>query len=171
MVKRILFCCELGQSMLEIMVLLTILVVVTSTVAMVSINSIKNSQFSKNQIQATQLAQEGIDKVKTGRSKNCQVSIDQNLYYWYDNASLIWDTTIASEINYKVDLDSSPCKFDELISSQSDTISQSLNSKFKRKITLIDDGVADRKKVKSEVSWVDSSGTHSSVNVTILTKN
>lgn len=159
---------EAGQSMLEIIVLLTILVVVTSTVAFVSINSIKNSQFSKNQLQATQLAQEGIEKVKTGRSKNCQISVGGTLYYWYDNASLVWNTPISSETSYKVDLGSNPCRFDEV---STDPVPPSLSKQFTRRIKLIDDGVTDRKKVKSEVSWTDPSGKHSSVIVTILTQN
>lgn len=174
MFKKSLLFFESGQSMLEIMILLTILVVATSTVAVVSINSIKNSQFSKSQLQATQLAQEGIDKVKIGRSKNCPVTIGGNSYNWYDTAPLIWDISLSTEVSFKVDLPQPPslCNFTELVSAnESDPIPVSTSTQFKRKITLIDDGVTDRKKVKSEVSWTDHSGKHNSVIVTILTKN
>ena len=53
-----------GQSLLELVVSVGLLVVVVTALAVTMINGLRNSQFSQNQSQATKLAQEGLDGVK-----------------------------------------------------------------------------------------------------------
>lgn len=159
-----------GANLIEIVVMMGVLMTVLSAVVVVTINGLKNSQFAKNQLLATKLAQEGIDKVKLAKNKNCQISFNSTQYYWY-GAPNIWDNAdILVSTSYSVDLTASPVCMQPNIS---DPVGPNFDSKFVRKIYLENDGVLanKRKKLTSEVSWNDLSGQHSSKLVTILSNN
>lgn len=162
-----------GVNLIEIVVMMGVLMTVLSAVVVVTLNGLKNSQFAKNQLLATKLAQEGLDKVKLAKNKNCPVNVttpSSVSYIWYGTGTLIWTATMNNSTprTYKVDnLDQpSGCT---LTQSDSDTsLSTPFSSTFKRVITIEDGNPPTLKKVTSEVSWVDLSGTHSSRLVTIL---
>src|SRR5689334_4691422 len=59
-----------GQTLLELVVLVAIVVVVVSSLVFANILTSRNSQFSKNQSQATKLAQEALEKVRTLRDRD-----------------------------------------------------------------------------------------------------
>ena len=162
-----------GQTMLEIVIMLSVLLIVTSAVVIISVNSLRNSQFSKNQTQATRLAQEGIDKVRTGIKKNCPiVNLDAQSYYWYENAVLVWSISINNGSiprNYSINLESSPCQFTEVSTGSGDNLDSNFGKLFNRQI-LISDDTATTKKVNSLVEWTDFSGKHTSNIVTVVSQ-
>ncbi len=65
---------EKGQSLMELVVVIAVMVVVIGALTFATIASLRNAQFSKNQAQATKLAQEGLEWVRTGRDRNACIS-------------------------------------------------------------------------------------------------
>lgn len=55
---------QLGQTLLEVVIALATAIVVISAMAVIVVSSLNNAQFSKNQNQATQYAQQGIEFLK-----------------------------------------------------------------------------------------------------------
>lgn len=153
-----------GQNLIEIVVMLGVLMVVLSSVVIVTVNGLKNSQFAKNQLLATKLAQEGIDNIKLAKSKNCQITFNSTNYNWYDS-NTIWAVSIMAETAYSVNLNNNPCMV-----TGNDSISGGF-TQFTRSISLIDYGSTSTKRVTSEVKWNDFSGTHSSKIVTLISNN
>lgn len=152
-----------GQALLEIVVAITLIVVVASGIAVVTVNSLKNSSFSQNQTQATKYAQEALERVKAIRARNCPVVEGPTThYYWFDNSSLVWDVNLSSTLSYQASIDPG-C----LITAGSEDLE---NGKFKKEIFFSNEGrLSDRrKKVIARVSWSDFSGPHKSELVTIL---
>ena len=59
-----------GQSLIEVLVALSLAVLAISALVSVTMTSVKNAQFSKNQIQAEKYAQEGMEWVRLQKEKN-----------------------------------------------------------------------------------------------------
>jgi Tfp pilus assembly protein PilV len=59
-----------GQTLVEVLIALSIAVVVITAITMLSITSLTNSQSSKNQGQATKYAQEGMEIARKVRNSN-----------------------------------------------------------------------------------------------------
>jgi hypothetical protein len=89
---RVLKHLEAGQTLLEIVVMIGVILVIVSGLTITVVNGLKNSQLSQNQAQATKLAQEGIEKVKTIKANNWNVcsKVSEILFLvtWAD----IWTT-------------------------------------------------------------------------------
>lgn len=155
-----------GQSILEIIITLSILGLILGGLVIVIVNSLKNSQFSKNQSLATKLAEEGLDTVRTMKSKEqCYVSYSSQSYYFVNNAQLVWtapnSTVLAPNTAYN--LNKTACTLTNPASSP-----ETINNFFSRQIFLEKDGTSNRIKVTSVVSWNDISGLHQSKLFTIL---
>lgn len=156
-----------GQSILEIIITLSILGLILGSLVIVIVNSLKNSQFSKNQSQATKLAEEGLDSVRTMKSKElCTLTYLGTQYYWVNkpSAQLVWgNSTILGTYN----IDTTGCNL-----TFSSTPQSILPGKFfQRQIILSTDGAAsNRLKITSKVTWNDISGLHESKLFTILTQ-
>lgn len=172
-----------GQSLLEVTIMIGVVALVGSGLAFVTLTSLRNSQFSKNQVQATKLAQEGISQVRAIRDRHYTVCKNANppLNQW--NASF-WSslpcpapvgpatpvclftlqntpkTVNCSGISTSV---TDPAWLYEYQANQ-----DIVNSIFSRKV-IITDIDANQKKVEVTVSWNDASGTHKSDLFTILT--
>lgn len=140
---------------------------------MTTFNGLKNSQFSKNQIRATKLAQDGIDKVRIIRDRDYTVcgsvgnpTVEEWSGLWVSGGCPVNDSCIYSIKEGAVTCGTQTPFWLKLDSNQ-ETIDI-----FKRKITIKDeaDDPANRKRVIVEVSWDDFSGSHNSQLVTILTK-
>src|SRR5258708_13629327 len=56
---------QLGQSLLEVTLALGILIIILCAITIVTINVLRNSQFSNNHAQPTKLPQDGLNKAKT----------------------------------------------------------------------------------------------------------
>lgn len=156
-----------GQSLLELVVSIGLLIIVVTALAITTINGLRNSQLSQNQSQATKIAQEGIDGVKSIRARNCVVSAAGGSYYWYNIATggtnSIWSnlTFDTSGRNFQPVINSSTCQLTEANSEQ-------IDSKFVRVIN-INKTVSGDLLVNSTVSWNDNTGDHRSSISTLLT--
>lgn len=65
---------EKGQSLLELVVVIGVVVIVVGALVFATIASLRNASFSRNQAQATKLAQEGLEWVRLGRDRNSNIS-------------------------------------------------------------------------------------------------
>lgn len=61
---------EKGQSLLEVVIALAVIIIIVGALTFATISSIRNGQVAKAHAQATKLAQEGIEWVRTGRDRN-----------------------------------------------------------------------------------------------------
>lgn len=59
-----------GQTLLELLVVMTIVSVVIGGLVFAIIGSIRNASFAKNQAEATKFAQEAIERVRSGRDRD-----------------------------------------------------------------------------------------------------
>lgn len=164
---------QMGQSLVELVVVIAVIVVVVGALTFATIASIRNAQFAKNQAQATKLAQEGLERVRSGRDRNNSISgnftigtalIDS----WQDGD--LWSNQISPNCN--------PCYF-KLASSNTmmqyvgqATTNAEIIGNFARAISLSDSPstYTVEKVVTSQVSWTDFSGFHQSKLTTILRK-
>ena len=77
---------QAGQSLLEVVIALAVIVIIVGALTFATISSIRNSQVAKNHAQATKLAQEGIEWVRTGRDRNQCITGMENtspaVYSW-----------------------------------------------------------------------------------------
>lgn len=161
-----------GQSLIEVLVALTIASVVIGALVVATIISIRNAQFSQNQLQATKLSQDGMEKVRIVRDRNLNVDLgggDQpfkNLWgvnlattcgCYFKVVSIINPITSGSEY-----------KLQAIGAAETDNLS----GNFTRQILITDSSTSfsSEKKVRVKVSWSDLSGSHDSHLETILTK-
>lgn len=167
-----------GQSLLELVIALGLLTVVITVLAIATVNGLKNSQFSKNQAQATKLAQEGMEKIRTIRGRNYTVCGPVGVTSW---AALYTVSTSlcssAPECTYVLQNMSqaaaSPCTSTEYwLNSAAALASERINvdnTTFERQIKVRDyQSDITQKEVTVMVSWTDISGQHSSKLTTIL---
>ena len=183
-----------GQTLMELIVVVSVSVIIIGALVFATISSLRNAQFSKNQAQATKLAQEGIEQVRLGRDRNQCISLDNNVNSWNDynancpNSGSIWvyqitgtnnncentSTGIKSKCYFNVESNGSLIKR----GSQA-TFPQSFAQGipqdapiFRRAVTLSDDSATfdKQKTVTVIVRWRDFSGDHESKLTTILRK-
>lgn len=164
-----------GQTLLELVVGLGLLTVIVGALAIVTTNSLRNSQFSKNQVQATKLAQENMEKVRTIKSSDFGVCLQG------ESVCSTWENIWAVNFGRQQTGCTIGCTFypedgctvtgDEekplCLRYQANPISVGEN--FTGQIIIEDEDV-NQKRVTSRVSWVDATGNHSSELVTILSR-
>ncbi len=63
-----------GQTLLELVVVVGVSVLIIGALVFATISSLRNAQFSKYQTQATKLAQERLERVRTARDRNKPIS-------------------------------------------------------------------------------------------------
>lgn len=161
-----------GQSLLEIIVILGVIMVVVIGLVVVAVNSLRNSQLAKNQIQATLFAQQAIDNVRTIKGSNCPLKYSGTDYSWVGSTgNVVWINRESLAGLYKTRLDASNCWLEAVLAEE-----EIAGTSFKRKIEIAKDagGIGDSGSsgitVKAIVSWNDLSGPHQSMISTILTK-
>ncbi len=165
-----------GQTLLEVIIVATVAILIIGAFAFATISSLRNADFAKNQAQATKLAQEGIEKVRSIRDRGDPITggftIDSfAIDSWKDDD--LWrqiSHTCLAPINCYFKLSGANLQF---IGTGNDvpTSAEPLgDNKFKRAIILSDDPVSyqDRKNVVVIVRWTDFSGDHQSQLTTIL---
>lgn len=160
---------ESGQTLIEVLLALSIGVLIIGALSVATFVSIKNSQFSQSQAQATRLAQEGIEIVTALRDRNGEVD---SVSPTFTNFSGIWSygwgrSTSLGFIGYFKLSPTVPkmTRFDNIT-----TASESLLGSFNRYV-VIEDFANNSKQVTVKVSWNDSSGYHESNLQTILTNH
>lgn len=179
---------EKGQTLIELIVVMAVAVVIIGALVFVTISSLRNAQFSKNQSQATKLAQEGLERLRSARDRNSSITgipgDTVNSWNGDDNGvGSIWNYRIydgcASGINTNFNCYfkfSSPNDGRLVYIGTSDKIPVSgyeqVYTNFKRVVILSDDSAsfATQKTVKVVVQWTDFSGQHESQLTTILSK-
>lgn len=161
-----------GESILELTIILGLIVIVISAVAFATVNGLRNSQFSKNQLQATKLAQELIEGVRTIRDRDYTVCGPSTIKLWSD----LWTNPSCSGVG--------PCKYilkssgicpatgtsdpfwlEPTAAAVETTVG---GAAFKKIILISDFGGARQKQVSAQVFWSDASGEHKSEIVTVI---
>lgn len=167
-----------GQSLMEVIIAATVGILVVSALTFATIFSLRNAGFAKTSAQATKLAQEGIERVRTGRNRNQCLSLPPSVNSWNgDNNSCpggsIW--------SYQINVNCIPnCYFNVTDQSVLNYLgaaatmpsgAEPIPPQFKRAVILSDDATyTNQKKVTVIVTWTDSSGAHESKLTTILGK-
>lgn len=145
---------EKGQSLMELVVVVAVAVVVISALVFATIASLRNASFAQNQLQATKLAQQGLERIRTLRDRDGEVRVDGQPIKF-------------SELQCS---DNNNCFFFFNLSGElvKDTSSvEVIQTDFKRQFQIEDEG-SDQKKVTVVVKWTDFSGSHESRLTTIL---
>lgn len=164
-----------GQSLIELVVMIGLALIVITGLTILTMNSIRNTQFSNAQIQASKFAQEGIERVRVIKTQNHVVCVDSSRRFWND----LWGYTCNST-NCKFILRQAPpnntlcngvAPSGYWLSLANAATSEDLGGGFFREVYIEDHGATNsrRKIVRSVVTWTDVTGTHQSELVTILT--
>jgi len=86
-----------GQTLLELVVVIAVIIIVVGALTFATIASLRNASFSQNQVQATKLAQEAIERVRIGRDRNKNIVglvVDgKNVFSWDGNNAPCRDNT------------------------------------------------------------------------------
>lgn len=178
---------EKGSTLLELVVVVGVSAIVIGALVFATIASLRNAQFSKNQAQATKLAQEGIELVRTGRDRDGAISSVPlsgsdcpALDSWRGKLSgSIWGCKIYNTCASGVA--GSACYFNVsnagaltyiVTSVEIPTGAELIPPAFTRAVILSDDAAtfASQKNVTVVVKWIDFSGAHQSKLTTILRK-
>ncbi|MBI2020279.1 hypothetical protein HYS94_02555 [Candidatus Daviesbacteria bacterium] len=177
---------EGGQTLLELTIVVGITVIVVTALVFATIFSLRNAQLAKNQTQATKLAQEGLERVRSGRSRNLPITGIGSVTSWNGDTSgagAIWSYTINGNCGNTTLPTPTYCYF-TLSSKTSDNslnylavsdkfpVSSSVEKidQFERAIIISDGSSASEKKVTSVVKWTDAAGPHEAKVTTILGK-
>ncbi len=169
-----------GQTLIELVVGLGLLAVTITILSVATITGLQNSQFSKNQAQATKLAQEGMEKVRTIRNRNYTVCGPSPVTDW----NSIYSTALTCQSNpsscsYVLATAADPapggCTPTEFwLNIVNPTLPEEIITEgvsFSRLIIIKDYGtpsVLTQKEITVTVSWTDISGTHNSKLVTVM---
>lgn len=156
---------EKGQTLIELIVAIAVSILVLGSLVFATITSLRNAQLAKNQSQATKLAQEGLEGVRSIRDRNGEIffsyysgssRIDLNSFNQLWNVALRCDDNCHFYFNLGVLTGGGEDSFEDV-------------NGFKRKIIMEDDTDGSRqKKVTAIVLWNDTTGEHESRLATIL---
>lgn len=153
------------------MIVAVVGVLVIGALVFATISSLRNSQFSKNQAQATKLAQEGLERLHSSRDQGDPIgggfTIDGfAVDSWKDDD--LWrqvSNTCSTPLNCYFKFNGISFQFltaaQDIPNNAEDPLG---DGKFKRVIILSDDPsfYQDRKNVTVIVRWSDFSGNHDS---------
>lgn len=166
-----------GQTLLELVVGMSLVTVIIGALAITTTYSLRNSQFSKNQTQATKYAQEYLEQVRTIKSAN------YGICFTGQPTCSNWEEIWVPGGQFQARCASGSCKFN--ISGGCTATSgsvpvclreisspASIGGIFTAEILLQNEaGFTDtQKRVTAKVYWTDASGQHSSDLVTVFSK-
>ncbi len=148
-----------GEGLIEVLITLAIAAVVIGAMATATIRGISNAQFSQTQVQATKLAQESLEKIRSIRDHN---GVVMNGTTSYTFLNLLQDATICSGGCYvKITPSSNGYALTVLSGAQPQTTANADLSQIILVTTETVNGVNDVAVVVT-VQWTDSIGTHQS---------
>lgn len=163
---------EKGQSLVELVVAMTVVTIVVGALTFATISSLRNAHGAKNQSQGTRLAQEGLEKVRSGRDRGSIINFGSSTKNWRDDT--LWTAPITNFCG------SAPCYFKlqnstELIwvgngsTFNFITSAEKIDNQFYRAIIVSDTAnYAQEKEITAIVKWTDFAGEHESRLKTIL---
>lgn len=184
-----------GNSLLEVVIAMLVGILIISALVTAVIFSLRNATFAKASAQATKLAQEGIERVRTGRDRNAKIysmygttnDLCNNVTAWDgdDASNSVWQCDIYNNCGSSGDCyfvftgaDSSELRFlttNTVFPDNAEELpagcgtSGSGGGCFKRAIILSDDtNYATQKKVTVVVQWFNATGEHQSKLQTVL---
>ncbi len=155
---------EKGQSLLEVITAAAVGILVVAALTYATIFSLRNATFAKNSAQATKLAQEGIEKVRTLRDRDGQVRYTKADSSQTTKFSDLWPISLSCPTN---------CYFyftaTGILLGGTEVNFEQIPPNFKRQFQIENTGT-DQKKVTVIVTWTDFAGPHQSRLTTILRK-
>lgn len=155
-----------GQSLIELVVVVAVAVIVVSALTFAAIASLRNASFAKSQAQATKLAQEGLEKVRTLRNRDGPVDYIRADLTHTSKFSDLWSIIFTCPTNCYFFLNDAGVLMGGIATSF-----ESIESNFKRLFQIEEDGFSSsRKKITVIVKWTDFSGEHESKLTTVLRK-
>lgn len=166
-----------GQSLVEVLVALSIAALVVIALVILVLSGLKNAQFAQSQTKATKLAQEGIEKVKVVRDRNGVINVTSSTNWGCSacNFDKVWSyqlsnatpcatrpSGITTNCYFKIDSDGQSLR---------EAANEVLADGFTRQIIFTDSATSytSEKTIKVQVAWQDSAGSHQSNLETILT--
>lgn len=155
-----------GQSLIEVLVALSVAILVLGALVILVLTSLKNAQFAQNQAKATKYAQETMEKIKSLKDRDELINLT-------GQPNITFKTFLTG-----TSCSSSPCCFN-FISGQLTQVSYSIStgcltetlsdSQFKRQIIFTTaPAVINPKTLSVKVTWIDATGNHESNLETIL---
>lgn len=156
-----------GSSLIEVIIAATVGILVITALTFATIFSLRNANFAKNSAQATKLAQEGIEKVRSIRDR------DQDNKVAYTVApgdtrikfSQLWNINFVCPTNCYFYLNT------DVLTGGTVGFFENLPPAFKRQVSITDGSPADQQKIITViVVWTDFAGSHESKLTTILRK-
>ena len=160
-----------GQSLIELIIVIALTVLIVGALTFATIASLRNADLANSQIQATKLAQEGLEKVKIIRDRNTSGDV----FYDDDTTNENHIHTIFSDfwaITFSCEGAERNCDFmfdsGVLRQAGSNSAEHIPDSIFYRQIQIAGEGNTNQKTITSIVKWSDFSGEHQSVLTTIL---
>lgn len=166
---------EKGSTLIETLVAVALAVVIIVAMVSLGVTSQKNSNFSKNQLVATNLSKQGMEAVRSIRDDTSRSAIsgcapnDTWSELWSNRISALCGGNVSGEpdtVQFKL---SETDGFWSLGKNTDPDVSYTL---FKRIVKISDSasGYSSTKRVTVITTWIDASGTHKSDLVSDLTK-
>lgn len=188
---------EKGQTLMELVIVVSVALIIIGALTFATIASIRNASFAQNQLQVTKLAQEGIERVRTGRDRVQPVTIPgTSVTSWNNDLSdsgSIWNYRLSGISGFcESKQPEGKCYFNIFTDGHMENIGFGLSEfpqfltegipwdkpLFRRTVTLsddlnengdyTDDDYQNAKRATAIVKWTDFSGPHESRLTTIL---
>lgn len=167
---------EKAQTLLELTIVIAVAVLVIGALTFATIGSLRNASFAKNQSQATKLAQEGIEKIRSIRDRNTNI---QTLNIGGSPSLIPFMDLYNSFISHDYCSDA-PCYF-KLVSGVLNQVPgekdyETIPGGFSRQVQIFDKQSCPpttncfkaQKEITVIVTWIDFSGVHQSKLTTYL---
>lgn len=157
-----------GQSLIEVIVAVTVGILIVSALVFATIFSLRNASFASNSAQATKLAQEGIEKLRTLRDRDGSVSYSIPPDFQAEKFS---DLFPAAPINFSCSAPAN-CYFyfhGGTLAGRIGASFEEIPPRFQRQV-IIEGGEANQKQFTVIVKWRGFANEHESRLTTILRK-
>ena len=145
-----------GQSMIEVVIGLGVVVLLAISLVTTSLITQRTSRSARNNSQATKLAQETLEQIRIYRDHKGFNALSEGSCY-------ILNATDADPLNWSLNSAAPPCPVGEAIT---------LNSTLFNRYLIIepDNSNANKKIITVSITWEDSAGKQNVTDQTILTK-
>lgn len=159
---------EQGQTLLEMIVVITVGIIIVGALTFATIGSLRNANFAKNQVQATKLSQEALENVRSIRDRNLPNSVI------YETAS--GPTSTFADL-FNESCSPNGCYFTlnsdgTVLTGGTEASYEQIEGVFNRQIVLKDGRDKNlEKEVTSIVEWVDSRGEKHVSRISTILRN
>ncbi len=155
---------ESGQSLIELVISLAVAGLVLGAFAFATVTSLRNAQFAKSSAQATKLAQEGLENVRSLRNRDGAIDYTKPDLTHTSKFSDLWGISFNCPGNCYFFFSSSG-----VLTGGTTTSFEAIPPGFSRQVQIEDVlGASTQKKVTAIVGWSDVNGAHQSRLTTIL---